>query len=139
MIRRLALLLAGGAALASCTTGAEPAQRSPEKQQELQRLTAGKTAGAPVSCLQNYNATDQRIIDDRTVAYPLGARTVYVMQLSPGCHMLGSGNYALLTKQFGGMGMCRGDIVQVIDTTSHITVGSCGIDQIVPYTVAGRQ
>jgi hypothetical protein len=36
------------------------------------------------------------------------------------------------------MGMCRGDIARVFDTTNHITVGSCGIDAIVPYVRAGR-
>lgn len=124
--------------MASCTTAPEPVQRSPEKQRELQTLLAGKTAGPPLSCLQSYNSYDQTIIDDRNIAYRLGSRTVYLMHLSPGCHLLGSGNYALLTRQFGGMGMCRGDIAQVLDTTNHITVGSCGIDAIVPYTRAGR-
>lgn len=132
-MRGLALLLIG-AALASCTTAPEPVQRTPDKQGELAQLLAGKMAGKPISCLQSYETNDQRVIDDRTIAYPLGSRTVYVMHLSPGCHMLGTGNYALLTRQFGGMGMCRGDIAQVLDTLSHTTVGSCGIDAIVPYT-----
>jgi hypothetical protein len=127
-----------GAALASCTTAPEPVQRSPGKQAQLQTLLGGKTAGPPVSCLPSYNSNDMQVIDDRTVAFRLGSQTVYLMHLSPGCHMLGTGNYALLTKEFGGMGMCRGDIAHVLDTTNHVTVGSCGIDQIVPYTRAGR-
>jgi hypothetical protein len=136
-MRGLSLLLAG-VALASCTTAPEPGQRNAERQRELQTLLAGKTAGPPVSCMPNYNSNDMRIIDGRNVAFLLGGRTVYLMRLSPGCDLLGSGNYALLTKQFGGMGYCRGDIVHVFDPTSRITVGSCGIDGIVPYTVAGR-
>lgn len=136
-MRGLVLLLAG-AALASCTTAPEPAQRSAQKQQELQALLAGKSAGPPVICMPNYNSNDMRIIDGRNVAFLLGGRTVYLMHLSQGCQLLGTGNYALLAKQFGGMGYCRGDIVHVFDPTSRITVGSCGIDDIVPYTVAGR-
>ena len=136
-MRGLSLLLVG-AALGSCTTAPDAAQRNADRQRELQALLAGKTAAAPVSCLPNYNSNDMRIIDGRNVAFRLGGRSVYLMHLSPGCDLLGSGNYALLTKQFGGMGYCRGDIVHVFDPTSRITVGSCGIDSIVPYTVAGR-
>jgi hypothetical protein len=113
-----------------------PAARS---QQRLQSLLAGKTAGRPISCLPSYNQNDMQIIDGRTVAFRLGARTVYLMHLSPGCELLnGGGGYALVTKEFGGMGLCRGDIARVFDTTSRITVGSCGVDSIVPYTTAGR-
>lgn len=136
-MRPLALLVIG-AALVSCTTTSEPVQRSPRDQQKLDALLAGKEQGAPMTCLQTYDANDMQIIDDRTVAYRTGRRTVYLMHLSPGCHMLGTGNYALLTRQTGGMGMCRGDIAQVVDTTNRITVGSCGIDAIVPYTAAER-
>ncbi|MGN6059364.1 MAG: DUF6491 family protein [Sphingomicrobium sp.] len=136
-MRGLSLLLAG-AALASCTTAPDTTQRNGDRQRELQTLLAGKTAAAPVSCLPNYNSNDMRIIDGRNVAFRLGGRSVYLMHLSPGCDLLGSGNYALLTKQFGGMGYCRGDIVRVFDPTSRITVGSCGIEAIVPYTVSGR-
>jgi len=137
-MRRLGSALLSGALLASCTTAPEPAQRSADRQRELQMLLAGKTAGPPVSCLPNYNSNDMRIIDGRNVAFRLGGRSVYLMHLSPGCDLLGSGNYALLTKQFGGMGYCRGDIVRVFDPTSRNTVGSCGIDEIVPYTSPGR-
>jgi hypothetical protein len=132
-MRGLGLALIG-AALASCTTAPEPSQRNAKKERELQTLLAGKAAGAPVSCMPNYNSNDMRIIDGRNVAFRLGSQTVYLMHLSPGCQLLGSGNYALLTRQSGGMGYCRGDIVQVFDPTSRITVGSCGIDEIVPYS-----
>jgi hypothetical protein len=136
-MRVLSLALIG-AALASCTTAPEPVQRNAEKERELQMLLAGKAAGAPVSCLPNYSSNDMQIIDGRDVAFRQGGRTVYLMHLSPGCQLLGRGNYALLTRQSGGMGYCRGDIVHVFDPVSHITVGSCGIDGIVPYTRTGR-
>jgi hypothetical protein len=136
-MRGLAALLIG-VGLVSCTTTPEPYRQDPRAQQELAQLLAGKAAGPPVSCLPSYNASDMRVIDGRNVAFRLGSRQVYLMQLSPGCHLLGNGGYALLTKQFGGMGMCQGDIAQVIDTTARMTVGSCGIERIIPYTALGR-
>ncbi len=135
-MRSVSLLLIG-AALASCTTAPPAPERSADKQRELQTLLAGKTAGRPVSCMQNYNAYDMRVIDGRNVVFRQGSRSLYLMHLSPGCYLLGGPSYALLTKQFGGMGYCQGDIVHVIDTTSRMTVGSCGIDQIVPYSARG--
>lgn len=136
-MRGMSLILAG-ATLASCAAP-EPYRQNPRAQQELAAMLAGKTAGPPLSCLQNWNTYDMQIIDGRNVVYRQGSRSLYLMHLSPGCDLLsGAGGYALVTKQFGGMGTCRGDIVQVLDTTSRMTVGSCGVDSIVPYTTAGR-
>ena len=137
-MRILASLLIAGA-LASCATPPEPHQPSVQAQQDLAKLLAGKTAGPRMSCLQNYDASDMQIIDGRTVAFKLGSRNVYLLHLSPGCEQLATGHYALLAKQFGGMGYCQGDIVHVFDTLSHLTVGSCGIDAIVPYGISGTR
>jgi hypothetical protein len=134
-MRGISLLLIG-ATLASCTATAEQPIRSSRGQQEYMSLVAGKTARAPISCLPNYNANDMTVIDGRTLAFRRGTGTVYVAQLTPGCEMLG-GPYALLSRQYGGMGLCRGDIQQVIDVTNRITVGSCTIGAITPYTRAG--
>jgi hypothetical protein len=135
---RGAVLLLLAATLASCTNAPPPGWYEARNQQELARLLAGKTAGPPISCLPSYNSNDMQIIDGRNVAFKLGSRTVYMMHLSPGCELLGGGGgYALLTHQFGGMGMCEGDIARVIDTTSRTTVGSCGIERIVPFTGPG--
>ena len=130
-------MLCGGA-LASCASSPEPDARAEVRQQQLQHLLAGKVPGKPISCLPSYNANDMETIDGRTVAFTIGMRTAYLMHLTPGCGLLGTGNYALLTKQYGGMGLCRGDIAQVFDTVSRTMAGSCGIAEIVPYTTPGR-
>jgi hypothetical protein len=136
-MRGISLLLLG-ATLTACTAGAEqPPTRSPRAQQEYLSLLAGKTARPEVNCLQSYNANDMTVIDGRTLAFRRGTGTVYLMHLTPGCEMLGGGTYALLSRQYGGTGLCRGDIQQVIDTTNRITVGSCTIGAIIPYVRPG--
>jgi len=123
-------------AVASCATAPEPATRGAEAQRNFERLIAGKTAGAPQTCVPTINTSDLTIIDGRTIAYRLGSRTTYIVHLSGGCSGLTSG-YTLVTEHFGGSGPCRGDAARVVDLTSRIPVGSCIVNQIVPYTQAG--
>jgi hypothetical protein len=122
------------ATLGSCSTAPQPVTRGPSGQRAYEAILAGKVAGPPVSCLPNYNANDMSVIDGRTLGFRVGTGTTYLVHLSEGCGLLGSGNYALLSRQVGGLGLCRGDIQQVVDTMNHITVGSCTIGEIVPYT-----
>jgi hypothetical protein len=133
---RSTLLLLMGATFASCTTAPEQtAAPSPKAEHALANLVSGKVARPAVSCLPNYHSNDMTIVDGRTLGFKVGTGTVYIMHLTPGCEMVGSGGpYALLNKQYGGMGLCRGDIQQVIDTTNRITIGSCTIGEVVPYT-----
>ena len=132
-MRGISLLLLG-ATLASCTaTAAEPPARSARAQQQYMSLVAGKTPRPELSCLPSYNANDMTVIDGRTLAFRRGTGTVYMVHLTPGCEMAGSGGYALVSRQFGGTGMCRGDIQQVADLTNRINVGSCTIGAIIPY------
>ncbi|HET7604535.1 MAG TPA: hypothetical protein VFK28_00515 [Sphingomicrobium sp.] len=136
MMRILPLLIAG-TILGSCTTAPAPpsdAMRSPSGERAYQTLIAGKVAGAPLSCLPTYNKNDMSVIDGRNIAFRVGTRTAYLVRLTPGCELAGSGNYALVSRQFGGSQLCRGDIQQVTDLMNHITVGSCTVADIVPYT-----
>ena len=133
---RAILLLVAGSILASCANAPPPPymERSMSGQRAYETLLAGKVPQRPITCLPNYYANEQTTIDGRTLAFRVGSRTTYIMHLSAGCEMLGSGTYALLSRQIGGPGMCRGDIEQVVDTMNHVSVGSCTITDIVPYT-----
>lgn len=121
------------AALAGCSTAVEPPMRSSMQQHDLDKLLAGKVAGAPVNCLQPYNSGDMRVIDENTVVYRAGSNRVYVSHFDGGCNQLGRPGYALLTKPIGSSSMCRGDIAQVIDVQNGITVGSCVVGDFTPY------
>ena len=134
---RVVSLLLVAALTAGCTTGPEQPLRSAERESHLQQLIAGKAPGSPVNCVPAHQSQDMSVIDGRTIAFRAGGRTTYVAHLSQGCSALGSGGYALVTRQFGGSGFCRGDIARVADLSRDIEAGSCVVQQIVPYVKAG--
>jgi hypothetical protein len=135
-MRVIPLLMAAGV-LASCTTTPEPTMRRADKQAELAQLLVGKVAQRPISCLPHYQSSDMRVIDDNTIAFRDGARRTFVANMNGGCSNLGSGNFALVTRQFGTADLCRGDIARVVDTLNGMTVGSCSFGDFVPYVKPG--
>lgn len=127
-------LLAAAIALASCSTTISDAPRTARAEAQLQRLIAGKVAGPTVSCISDLRS-NMTVIDDGLIAFKQGSK-VYTNDFRGGnCSPLGSGFYVLLTRS-GGSGLCSGDIADVIDTTSGMTVGSCALGEFTPYTGA---
>lgn len=136
---RIVSLLVAGTILASCTTAAPQPTRNARAEQQYQQLLSGKVAQAPVSCLPSYNANDMVIIDENTVAFKVGTGRVYVAHMQGPCNGLSPGGpYALLTRQYGGSGLCHGDIAQVFDPLNHMTIGSCAFGEFTPYVRAPR-
>ena len=137
-MRSLPLLLAAAAVLGSCATASpeELAAQASRDQSRLAALTAGKVAGAPISCLPSYRSTDMIVVNENVIAFRDGQKRVYINHMQGGCMNLGPGRNALVT-QTTGSSLCRGDIAQVLDTTSRINVGSCVFGDFVPYTRVG--
>jgi hypothetical protein len=129
-------LIVAAVGLTGCMTQPPPETRSVQAEAEFQKLTAGKVAGQPISCLPSYHAGNMVRIDNSTVAFRQGSR-VYVNHLLGECSGLKSGFYALVTRS-SGPGLCRGDIARVQDVSTGTIVGSCAIGDFVPYTTASR-
>jgi hypothetical protein len=133
-MRGISLLLAAAVVGSCATASVPPPVRSAQGQAEFARLTAGRVAQPPVACLPSYNTNDQTIIDEQTIAYRVNANRIYIAHMQGGgCTGLGRANYTLVTKTFGGTGLCRGDIAQIADIPNHITVGSCVYGDFTPY------
>ena len=128
------------AAIAGCTAGSTRMSVSAqaEAQTRLNTLLAGKVPGRPQSCLASYRANDMIVIDDYTIAFRDGTNRVWINKPPGGCNLLSAGPYALVTRNTGGLGLCRGDIGRVVDTLSHSEVGSCVFSDFVPYMTPGR-
>jgi hypothetical protein len=132
-------VLASAGLLASCATTSAPEPRSAKAQAELSRLLDGRVAGRAQSCLPTYRSQDMVVIDENTLLFRDGSNRVWRSDLRGPCNSLGRPGTALLTKQFGGTGLCSGEIAQVIDTAQGFTLGSCAIGDFVPYRGRGRR
>ncbi|WP_156029824.1 hypothetical protein [Sphingomonas sp. URHD0057] len=133
-MRKFSILLTA-ILVSSCMGG--PLQPSPaqvaQSQEKFAKLTAGKVAGAPLSCLPSFRSSDMVVIDDDTIAFRNGPSQVYVNHMQGGgCLNLDGGRNTLVTR-IPGPNLCRGDIAQVVDLPAGITVGSCVFGDFVPY------
>jgi hypothetical protein len=130
---RVISILLVGAVLASCAAAPPQPTRTAEAQRQFQLALQGKVAQPPINCLPSYKSGDMKTIDPNTILFRDGTSRAYVAHMQGGCTGLGAGHYALVTRQFGGMGLCRGDIAQVVDTMTGIPVGSCVFGDFTPY------
>jgi hypothetical protein len=127
------------ATLAGCAASTvQQGQRSLRAQQTLDRYLGGKVAGAPQSCLPRYRSEDMIVVDDNTILFREGSNRVWRNNPAGGCSGLGRPGTALVTRSFGGTGLCRGEIATVVDTASGFTVGSCSLGDFVPFTGPSR-
>lgn len=132
-MRALPIIFAGSI-LAACSAVPDVApQRTADQQTKFVRLTNGLMAGPSVSCVPSWRTQDMTVIDGRTVGFSQTASQVTIVNLTDGCSLLNSGGFAMQTNT-SGMGLCTGDIVQVIDPMNRgMSVGSCAVASIIPY------
>lgn len=132
---RPAAFLIIAAASAACASSALSEPRTSKAESRLQNLLRGKVAGPPVSCLSSYRAGRMTIIDDDTVLFRVGNKTVYRNDPPGGCYPMGGAGYSLVTRT-PGSGLCSGDIAQVIDLRTGFSAGACALGKFVPYRTA---
>jgi hypothetical protein len=123
-----ALALAGTAALASGSTVNEQGEA------RLARMLEGRTAGAPVSCINTIRSDKMQVVDGVAVVYDAG-KTIYVARpVDP--RMLGR-NDALVLDRFSPVRLCVQESMRTIDRYDHYHTGVVFLQDFVPYTKAG--
>ena len=128
----LALSLAALAA-ASCAP-ADPVastERAERDAMELAEALRGRTAGAPVSCVDQRTLSGNRSAGEGAIIFDGPGDLIYVNRPPAGCPDL-SFDRALVTRTISGR-LCRGDIVTVVDPLNGTQYGGCGLGDFVPY------
>lgn len=105
-----------------------------EKQQaKLDQRLAGRTAGEPQSCINRNDQRNMTVISDDILIFDSGrnAKTIYVNKPYGGCQNADS---SILSYSKPTSSLCRGEIVQLIDHSTRMSMGSCAFGEFVPYT-----
>jgi len=116
-------------ALLLATGTAQAAPRS------LDTVLAGRTAGKPATCIQQ-NFIDDSEIFDGAILYRMKSGPDYLNRPSQ-CSQLRPDRG--LVSRTPSTSICSGDIVQIVDFTSHFNYGSCGLGEFVPYPRAKKR
>ena len=126
----LAIALLGTAADASSASKNDIAKG----EARLARMTAGRTPGAPKSCINTYRGDKLEVIPGVAVVYDEG-KTVYVARpTNP--QMLGR-NDALVMDRFSPVRLCVQESIRTIDRFDHYPTGVVFLQDFVPYTREG--
>ena len=130
---RTSTLMAVSAAAMLAGTSSVPAKPNSDTSQRLASALAGRTAGAPVSCISDR--ARMQVVDDWTILYR-DRGVVYVQKPRGGCHGL-SNNMSLIRNQFVTTRLCRGDINRIVDLRTGFGTGACVYSEFVPYRKVG--
>jgi hypothetical protein len=122
------------AVAAACAAGAWAAQDSPSE--KLQKLTAGRVAGAPESCVPKSSRTKMQILDSSAIAVYDSAKRYNISLVSADCSFLKPGRQ--LVMDGNKPRICAGDPFLVVDAESDIQYGSCRWGQFIPYPRADQ-
>jgi hypothetical protein len=123
---RLGLGLAIAVASAA---GAWAAQDRPND--KLDKFTAGRTAGAPESCVPKSSRTRMQILDTTAIAVYDSAKRYNISLISADCSFLKPGRQLVMDGTRPRI--CAGDAFLVVAGDSGIQYGSCRWGQFVPY------
>ncbi|MDB5693372.1 MAG: hypothetical protein JWO81_2435 [Alphaproteobacteria bacterium] len=118
--------------LAAAAVAVAPAAAAPRLhgEAELAKLLEGRSAGAPVDCIDLSRVYSSHIVDRTAIVYEVGS-TLYVNRPRAGAESLDSWD-AMVLKPFDHE-LCRVDVVQMLDAGSHFMKGSVFLGDFVPY------
>lgn len=126
-MRALAIALAATALVAGGAVVDAKPRLTPE--QRLEKLLEGREVGKPVSCISQMDTRDLEILDGVALVYRTGT-TLYVNK-PRNAEDLDSDD--ILVIRPSGSQLCRLDMINTVDRTSHFTTGFINLGDFVPY------
>jgi Family of unknown function (DUF6491) len=119
--------------LAACgEVDSTPKPLSEKQSTLLAKELDNKTAGAPVNCISDFNATNLVRVSDDILLYRVSGNLVYQNKLRYSCPGLARDSDIIVSEQFGGQ-KCRGDLIRLVDRSSGIQGPTCSLGEFVPY------
>ncbi|KQN06390.1 hypothetical protein [Sphingomonas sp. Leaf25] len=134
---RLSILLPGAIALAAMTLPAAARDRGANGEAALAKITAGRSATAPVSCINLRDIRSSEIVEDTAIVYRMNNGMLYVNRPEGGGLL--DRDDILVTRTLSTR-LCSIDIVTLVDRGSQMFSGSVALGEFVPYSrLPGRR
>ncbi len=128
MIIAAAVLAFAGATAQSATK----AERLAKNEARLAELLKGRTAGEPIGCIPEFQASNVEVIDGVAFVYGTG-KTIYVAK--PERPDTVQWDDVMVVRRTGGM-LCNTDIIHTVDRMGGFTTGVVFMGKFVPYRKA---
>jgi hypothetical protein len=116
-------------AISGCTVAEPPEARMDREAALSTELRDYEQTGPAVSCVSTRDLEGNRTVGD-AVIFERHGRQLWVNRPAGGCPDL-RGN--ALSVRTSGSRLCRGDIATVVDVSSGVTYGGCGLGDFEPY------
>jgi hypothetical protein len=97
----------------------------------LAEALAGRTAGAPRSCVRLQDVRNTRGAGPDTILFDGPGDVVYVNRARSSCPDIKSW-HAIRTRTLG-TNLCSGELIRVFDPNSGIEFGGCSLGEFVPW------
>jgi len=132
-MRKLLLTIPAAILLAAPAMSEEKITLTEKQQAMLDKRLEGRTAGKAKSCISGNDQRNMTVISDDILLFSSSrnAKTIYVNKPYGGCR---NADRNILVYRRSTAALCRGDIIQLVDNASGMTVGSCAFGEFVPYT-----
>lgn len=139
-MKKFAIITLGALATVACAANMPLADnRLAEPSRDERRalsLLEGKVSERPVPCVNQRDLGNSHSLPNGDLLFESrSSRLVYLNQPVAGCPSTNFGR-SLITRT-PSTRLCRGDIVQVVDLTSGVPSGSCGLGDFTPYRRVG--
>lgn len=118
------------AALALTASSAAPARERLQGEALVDKLVAGRVAGAPVDCIQLYNVRSTTVVDRTAILYDTGS-VIYVNRPRGGAESLDDDD--ILVTELHSSQLCSIDVVHLQERTSFMMTGFVSLGDFVPY------
>ncbi len=117
------MLFSGVLALSACASAS--VAKGEISESAAKRLAQFERTGETTNCVGSRRINSITPLDEYNFLVRVGLNSYYLNQVS-GCNGADSSFNRLQYKLHGGQ-LCRNEIIQVVDNSSGMTVGSCGL------------
>lgn len=132
-MRKLIFAIPAAMLLAVPAMGGEKIELTEKQQTELDQRLEGRTAGEAQSCITANDQREMTVISDDILIFGSrrNARTIYVNNPPGGCR---NADRSILSYSRPTSSLCQGDAIDLIDSGTGMSTGSCAFGEFVPYT-----